>query len=101
MFCVSTSGIIPELSRRGAGLIFNSGTLPDTYFYWGYIRTGGLALRWFKDNVCGQEKDGDYYQTLSRQAECVPAGAGGVLFLPYLTGGMNEIPLFNILDKKP
>ena len=84
MFCVSTSGIIPELSRRGAGLIFNSGTLPDTYFYWGYIRTGGLALRWFKDNVCGQEKDGDYYQTLSRQAECVPAGAGGVLFLPYL-----------------
>ena len=92
MFCVSTSGIIPELSRRGAGLIFNSGTLPDTYFYWGYIRTGGLALRWFKDNVCGQEKDGDYYQTLSQQAECVPAGAGGVLFLPYLTGGMNEIP---------
>ncbi len=92
MFCVSTKGIIPELSRRGAGLIFNSGTLPDTYFYWGYIRTGGLALRWFKDNICGQETDGDYYQTLSGQAEQVPAGANGVLFLPYLTGGMNEIP---------
>lgn len=35
MFCVSTSGIVPELSKPGMGLIFNSGTLPDTYFYWG------------------------------------------------------------------
>ena len=51
MFCVSTKGIIPKLSQKGTGLIFNSGTLPDTYFYWGFIRTGGLALRWFKDSV--------------------------------------------------
>ena len=91
MFCVSTSGIIPELSQKGAGLIFNSGTLPDTYFYWGYIRTGGLALRWYKDNICRQEKDGDYYQVLSRQAADIPAGSNGVLFLPYLTGGTNDI----------
>lgn len=91
MFCVSTKGIVPELSRKGAGLIFNSGTLPDTYFYWGYIRTGGLALRWYKDNICRQEEDGDYYQVLSSQAAEVPAGSGGVLFLPYLTGGMNDI----------
>lgn len=59
MFCVSTKGIVPELSKKGAGLIFNSGTLPDTYFYWGYIRTGGLALRWFKDAICKQESDGN------------------------------------------
>ena len=91
MFCVSTSGIIPELSQKGAGLIFNSGTLPDTYFYWGYIRTGGLALRWYKDNICRQEQDGDYYQVLSRQAADIPAGSNGVLFLPYLTGGTNDI----------
>lgn len=91
MFCVSTKGIVPELSRKGSGLIFNSGTLPDTYFYWGYIRTGGLALRWYKDNICRQEKDGGYYQVLSSQASQVPAGSGGVLFLPYLTGGTNDI----------
>ena len=90
MFCVSTRGIIPELSRKGSGLIFNSGTLPDTYFYWGYIRTGGLALRWYKDNICKQEADGDYYQVLSAQAEKIPAGANGVLFLPYLTGGTRD-----------
>ena len=90
MFCVSTRGIIPELSRPGAGLIFNSGTMPDTYFYWGYIRTGGLALRWYKDNICKKEEDGDYYQVLSRQAEEIPAGSNGVLFLPYLTGGAKD-----------
>ncbi len=90
MFCVSTKGIIPELSRPGTGLIFNSGTLPDTYFYWGFVRTGGLALRWFKDHVCRHEGDGAYYQTLSAGARNVPAGSGGVLFLPYLTGGYGE-----------
>lgn len=91
MFCVSTKGIIPELSKKGAGLIFNSGTLPDTYFYWGYIRTGGLALRWYKDNICKKEEDGEYYQLLSKQAQDIPAGSNGVLFLPYLTGGTNDI----------
>ena len=92
MFCVSTKGISPELSKKGAGLVFNSGSLPDTYFYWGYIRTGGLALRWFKDNICKKAEDGSYYQVLEKDARKVPAGSNGVLFLPYLTGGINDIP---------
>lgn len=87
MFCVSTDGIVPALSQPGTGLIFNSGTLPDTYFYWGFIRTGGLALRWYKDNICGKEEDGAYYQLLSDRAATIPPGADGVTFLPYLTGG--------------
>ena len=33
MFCAATDGIIPELSAPGTGLVFNSGTLPGTYFY--------------------------------------------------------------------
>ncbi len=90
MFCVSTSGIVPELSRPGTGLIFNSGTLPDTYFYWGFVRTGGLSLRWFKDHVCQQQDNADYYKHLSLGAAKVPAGCNGVLFLPYLTGGSGE-----------
>lgn len=93
MFCVSTNGIVPELSRKGSGLIFNSGSLPGTYFYWGFIRTGGLALRWYKDNICRKEEDGDYYQELSADAGKIPVGANGVLFLPYLTGGMGRSPM--------
>ncbi len=90
MFCVSTKGIVPELSKPGTGLIFNSGTLPDTYFYWGFVRTGGLALRWFKDNVCQKADDAAYYGPMTDGAENVPAGCRGVMFLPYLTGGSGE-----------
>ena len=87
MFCISTGGIVPGLSRKGSGLIFNSGTLPGTYFYWGFVRTGGLALRWFRDNVCGKPGDDSYYKYLSDGAKDVPPGADRVRFLPWLTGG--------------
>lgn len=90
MFCVSTDGIKPELSTPDSGLIFNSGTMENTYFYWGYIRTGGLSLRWYRDNICDKEGDGEYYDLLSEKAKDVPAGSNGVLFLPYLTGGYGD-----------
>lgn len=90
MFCVSTKGIVPELSKPGSGLIFNSGTLENTYFYWGFVRTGGLALRWFKDNICDKSADDSYYQKLSKRAKEVKPGCDEVTFLPYLTGGHSE-----------
>ena len=88
MFCVSTDGIIPKLSSHGTGLIFNSGSLDDSYFYWGFIRTGGLSLRWFKDSVYGGDVG---YDDLSRGAAQDPAGSRGVTFLPYLTGGYGDM----------
>ena len=88
MFCVSTDGIVPKLSSHGTELIFNSGSLDDTYFYWGFIRTGGLSLRWFKDSVYGGDVG---YEDLSRGAAEVPAGSRGVTFLPYLTGGYGDM----------
>ncbi|MBQ6981849.1 MAG: carbohydrate kinase, partial [Synergistaceae bacterium] len=87
MFCISTGGIVPGLSKKGNGLIFNSGTLPDTYFYWGFVRTGGLALRWFRDNVCNKAGDDSYYDYLSDGASKLENGSEGVRFLPWLTGG--------------
>lgn len=88
MFCVSTDGIKPALSTHGSGLIFNSGTLDDSYFYWGFIRTGGLSLRWFKDSVyCGDIT----YDELSHGASSVRPGSRGVSFLPYLTGGYGDM----------
>ena len=91
MFCLAVDGIKPELSRPEYDLVFNSGTMENTYFYWGFIRTGGLALRWFKDNVCHQEENPDYFNELTARAEKIAPGANGVLFLPYLTGGFGEI----------
>lgn len=91
MFCVSTDGIKKELSTPESGLIFNSGTLENSYFYWGFIRTGGLALRWFRDNICNEIGNDTYFDTLSKEAEKIPSGSNGVLFLPYLSGGMGEL----------
>lgn len=91
MFCVSTDGIKPELSRPETGLIFNSGTMENSYFYWGLGRAGGLYLRWYRDNVCNKADDGGYYDDLSERAKEIPAGSNGVLFLPYLTGGYGDI----------
>lgn len=90
MFCIAVDGIKPELSKPENDLIFNSGTLENTYFYWGFIRTGGLALRWYRDNVCKEIGNGDYFDELTREAQKVPKGSKGVLFLPYLTGGFGE-----------
>lgn len=91
MFCAATDGIIPALSVPGSGLIFNSGTLPGTYFYWGMVRTGGLALRWFKDSIARQETD-TYYSMLDTLAARHPAGCDGAMFIPYLTGGNGAFP---------
>ena len=71
-------------------MIFNSGTLENTYFYWGFVRTGGLALRWFKDNICQKSDDDSYYEFLTKGAEKVAPGCNNVIFLPYLTGGYGE-----------
>ena len=91
MFCAATDGIMPELSVPGSNLIFNSGTLPGTYFYWGMVRTGGLALRWFKDSIAREEGD-DYYSTLDELAKRHKPGCEGAMFLPYLTGGDSAYP---------
>ena len=39
-----------------------------------------------------RQKDDNYYRVLEEDARKVPAGSDGVLFLPYLTGGINDIP---------
>lgn len=89
MFGVMVDGINEDLSRN-SGLYFTTGTLPDTYYYWGYIRTGGLSLQWFRDRVMNRPGDNTFYDEANTKAENVPAGSKGTLFFPYLQGGCNE-----------
>ena len=51
--------------------------------------TAGIALKWFKDNFC----EGKSYEDLNVLAAAVPAGCGGLTFLPYLCGSI--IPKYN------
>lgn len=62
----------------------------------GPVNNGGIALRWFRDQFCmGEESSAaeSTYDLLIEEASRVPAGAGGLLFLPYLSG--ERAPLWN------
>lgn len=56
----------------------------------GPINNGGIIFRWLRDRIYDDLKDrklpGDPYDYLTSLAADVPAGANGLLFLPYLEG---------------
>jgi len=59
--------------------VFNH-AVPGMWYVLGAILSAGLSLRWLRDLL------GTDYPSLSAAAERVPAGANGLLFLPYLSG---------------
>ena len=62
------------------------------WFAGGAINNGGIALRWFRDNFGerakkeAQKTGASIYKILCDYAQNVPAGAEGLLFLPFLAG---------------
>ncbi|HHV62516.1 MAG TPA: xylulokinase [Firmicutes bacterium] len=66
--------------------------IPGKWILMGAMLAAGLSLRWFRDNFGQMEKlaggfsGTDPYEILSREAEKVPAGSDGLVFLPYLSG---------------
>jgi xylulokinase len=56
--------------------------VPGKYHLMGVMLSAGGSLRWWRD-VLGAERS---YDDLCDAAAAVPAGAEGLLFLPYLTG---------------
>jgi len=57
---------------------------PRTWYLMGVTQAAGLSLRWARD-VLGAPGDAGYDE-LTAEAEGVPPGAEGLLFLPYLQG---------------
>ncbi len=55
----------------------------------GVTLTGGGAMEWFRNELCGDKKASgkrSVYQMLDEEAAAVPAGSEGLFFLPYLAG---------------
>jgi xylulokinase len=86
---VGTTGVIPSVTAI-PGMLYSLSTVPGQSLYWGYIRAGGLSLRWFRDAVA-RAASTDYAE-FDRLADGVPPGSNGVLFLPYLAGGNPDNP---------
>lgn len=69
----------------------------DLYVFGGAI-TAGASVTWYRDQFCHAEieaargtEHGDPHRVLEEAAAQVPAGADGVMFLPYLMGERSPV----------
>ncbi len=96
---LGTSGVIFASVDRytldpNAGLETFCHAVPDTWHFMGVMLSAGGSLRWYRDNmaygnaslVARNALNEDPYDILLREAASVPAGAEGLIFIPYLTG---------------
>ncbi|WP_026463580.1 gluconokinase [Adhaeribacter aquaticus] len=93
---IGTSGAIrvtaPQPANDNQQRLFNYILAPNQYVVGGAVSNGGIILRWFRDNFGYLEQEEakalgvDAYDLLLQQAATIPAGAAGLLFLPYLLG---------------
>lgn len=84
---IGTSGqVFSVMDKPVYDLALRTHTFPhapkDTWYVMGAVLNACLAYNWFGENVCG-ERD---FAKLDAEAARVKPGAGGLLFLPYLTG---------------
>jgi xylulokinase len=50
------------------------------------LATSGTLTHWFRDQFARELRREDAFPTLAAEAEATPAGAEGLLFLPYFSG---------------
>jgi xylulokinase len=68
--------------------------VPDSYCMLPWNPTGGLTLKWFKDNFApdlikqAQEEGRDVYELLTGPVANVPPGSDGLIMLPHLEGAL-------------
>ncbi len=90
---IGTSGALrvasPEPLIDPEGKIWNYNLFPDWWIGGGAINNGGLALKWFIENLgVGSKKDEEEntYRRIDRLVQRTEPGASGLVFAPFLTG---------------
>ena len=84
---IGTSGVVfgvtdkPRLDAKGR-IHTLCHAIPDRWHNTGVTLAAGLSLRWFRANFGG----GKSYEELFAEAEKVPSGSDGAIWLPYLMG---------------
>lgn len=94
---LGTSGVIftyteaPKLDPKGRIHTFCH-AVPGKWHVMGVTQGAGLSLRWFREHLgawetwYARQTDGDPYDLIIKEAEKIPPGSDGLLFLPYLMG---------------
>jgi len=95
LLTISTGGqlVLPcetvRVDRRGRLHTFCAALEPGGggagWYQMAAILSAGMALRWLRDHVLALDEE-DAYARMTEWAADVPAGARGLLFLPYLVG---------------
>ncbi|WP_207632687.1 gluconokinase [Foetidibacter luteolus] len=87
---IGTSGAIRLGTQQPYSQSFNSlfnYVLADNLFITGGpSNNGGNVLEWFIENMLNHKESPGSYNEVLQLAETAPAGAGGLLFLPYING---------------
>jgi xylulokinase len=87
VFAICAGEFRPDVERRT--LVASHSVLPGVYISLAFINGGGLALRWFRDEVAdGLAEDPKAYEKLDALADRVEQGAGGLLWFPHVQGGV-------------
>lgn len=88
LFCsVGTSGVVfaacaePKIHPQGRLHAFCH-AVPGTWHVMGVMLAAGGSLRWLRDALY----PGAGYEAITSEAAGIPAGAEGLVFLPYVTG---------------
>jgi xylulokinase len=94
---IGTSGTVvaptktPILDKAGRVHTFNH-SVPGLWYVMGVMQAAGLSLKWFRDTfgqldlAMAAQTGGDAYEYLTEGVKDVPAGAEGLVYLPYLNG---------------
>ena len=83
VFAICTDEFTPDLERQT--LMATHGVIPGTFIALAFINGGGLALRWFRDEIA--RISGEHaYARLDKLAAQIEPGAGGLLWFPHLQG---------------
>ena len=90
-------GIILAEADFSPGTINFDYTVPGSYITVPTTTTGGILMRYMRDNFSHLEKSTealtgiDAYDMLNMEAEKIPPGSGGLVMLPYLMGERTPI----------
>ncbi|HEX2063484.1 MAG TPA: FGGY-family carbohydrate kinase, partial [Acidimicrobiales bacterium] len=85
VFAMCLDAFTPDVEHRT--LMATHSVAEGVYIALAFINGGGLALRWFRDQVAeGLAGDAQAYRKLDEQAASVEPGSGGLLWMPHVQG---------------
>ena len=96
---VIQKGLTLTESMRLQGFAVHCYVIDGKYFMLGFNPSGGVILRWFRDNFAEKDKEEakkmgvDVYDLLTREASKAPPGSVELFLLPYFEG--SGTPTFN------